>query len=59
VAKLQQAFAKAIEHPEVKDRILGQSNELGGGSSQDFASFINSESLKWSKLVKDRSLKME
>ena len=59
VAKLQQAFAKAIEHSEVKDRILGQSNELGGGSSQDFANFISSESLKWSKLVKDRGLKME
>lgn len=59
VAKLQQAFAKAIEHSEVKDRILSQSNELGGGSSQDFASFISSESLKWSKLVKDRGLKME
>ena len=59
VEKLQQAFAKAIEHAEVKDRILSQSNELGGGSSQDFASFISSESLKWSKLVKDRGLKME
>ena len=59
VAKLQQAFARAIEHAEVKDRILSQSNELGGGSSQDFANFINSESLKWSKLVKDRGLKME
>lgn len=59
VAKLQQAFAKAIEHAEVKDRILSQSNELGGGSSQDFASFISSESLKWSKLVMDRGLKME
>lgn len=59
VAKLQEAFAKAMEHPEVKDRILSQSNEFGGGSSQDFASFISSESLKWSKLVKDRGLKME
>ncbi len=59
VAKLQQAFAKAIEHFEVEDRILSQSNELGGGSSQDFANFISSENLKWSKLVKDRGLKME
>jgi tripartite-type tricarboxylate transporter receptor subunit TctC len=59
VDKLQEAFAKAMEHPEVKDRILSQSNEFGGGSSQDFANFISSESVKWSKLVKERGLKLE
>ena len=58
-AKLQAAFAKAMEHPEVKDRILGQSNEFGGGSSQDFATFIDSESQKWSKLIKERNIKIE
>ena len=59
VAKLQAAFAKAMEHPDVKDRILGQSNEFGGGSSQEFARFIGSESVKWSKLVKDRGIKID
>jgi len=59
VAKLHAAFAKAIEHPEVKDRILSQSNEFGGGSSKDFAAFIDSESDKWSKLVKSRNIKIE
>ena len=59
VAKLQAAFAKAMEHPAVKDRILGQSNEFGGGSSQEFATFIDNESVKWSKLVKDRGIKID
>ncbi len=59
VATLQAAFAKAMAHPEVKDRILGQSNEFGGGSSQEFASFIDSESAKWAKLVKERGIKIE
>ena len=59
VAKLHAAFAKAIEHPEVKDRILSQSNEFGGGSSKDFAVFIHNESDKWSKLVKSRNIKIE
>ena len=58
-AKLQAAFSKAMEHPEVKDRILGQSNEFGGGSSQDFAAFIDSESQKWSKLIKERNIRIE
>jgi len=59
VAKLHAAFAKAIEHPEVKDRILSQSNEFGGGSSKDFAAFIDNESDKWSKLVKSRNIRIE
>jgi tripartite-type tricarboxylate transporter receptor subunit TctC len=59
VAKLQAAFAKAMAHPDVKDRILAQSNELGGGSSQEFASFIDSESAKWARLVKERGIKIE
>lgn len=59
VAKLHAAFAKAMAAPEVKDRILAQSNEFGGGSSADFGSFINAERAKWSKLVKERGIKIE
>jgi len=59
VAKLHAAFAKAIAMPEIKDRILSQSNEIGGGSSAEFAAFVQSESVKWSKLVKDRGIKIE
>lgn len=59
VARLYDAFAKAVEHPDVKDRILAQGNEFGGGSGQDFANFIDSESAKWSNLVKARNIRME
>jgi tripartite-type tricarboxylate transporter receptor subunit TctC len=59
VAKLQVAFAKAMEHPDVKDRIISQGNEFGGGTSQEFAEFIDSEAAKWSKLIKERGIKLE
>jgi tripartite-type tricarboxylate transporter receptor subunit TctC len=59
VAKLQAAFAKAMEHPDVKDRIISQGNEFGGGTSQEFADFIDSEAAKWSKLIKERGIKLE
>ena len=59
LAKLHAAFTKAIDHPDVKDRILKQSNEMGGGTSQDFAAFIASESAKWSKLVSERGIKID
>ena len=59
VAKLHAAFVKAIDHPDVKGRIASQSNELGGGSPKEFADFINSERAKWSKLVKERDIRIE
>ena len=59
VVKLHAAFAKAMDHADVKERILKESNELGGGSSQDFANFIDSESAKWSRVIKDRNIKID
>ncbi len=59
LAKLQAAFAKAMEHPDVKERIVGQSNEFGGGTSAEFAAFIDSERAKWSRLIKDRGIKID
>lgn len=59
VAKLHAAFAKAIEQPEVKGRIVSQGNEFGGGTSQAFAAFIDSESTKWAKLVKERGIRID
>ncbi|MES2188359.1 MAG: tripartite tricarboxylate transporter substrate binding protein [Pseudomonadota bacterium] len=59
VARLHAAFVKAMDHPDVKGRILAQSNEFGGGSPADFGRFIDAESLKWSKLVKERHIRIE
>ena len=40
--------------------LIGElSNEVGGGSPKDFADFIDSESVRWSKLVKERNIKLE
>ena len=59
VARLHAAFVKAMDHPDVKGRILAQSNEFGGGSPTDFGRFIDAESAKWSKLVKERHIRIE
>jgi tripartite-type tricarboxylate transporter receptor subunit TctC len=36
----------------MKDFILEQGNEVGGGTPEDFAELIKSESSKWSVVVK-------
>ena len=59
IDKLSAAFAKAADHAEVRERILAQSNEIGGGTPADFAAFIEAESQKWSRLVKERGIRIE
>lgn len=59
VAKLHAAFAKAMEHPDVGGKIISQSNELGGGTPQDFAKHIQAESIRWNKLIKDKNIQLE
>ncbi|KAB2896714.1 MAG: tripartite tricarboxylate transporter substrate binding protein [Burkholderiaceae bacterium] len=59
VDRLHAAFAKAAAHAEVQERILSQSNEVGGGSPADFAAFIDAEAQKWSRLVKERGIRID
>ena len=40
-------------------RALAQSNEVSGGSPEDFAALIKSESAKWSVVVKTANIKPE
>ncbi len=59
VKQLNEVANKALQSPEVKDRLLGQGNELGGGTPEQFAALIKSETTKWSKVVKDAKIDPE
>ncbi len=50
---------KALQDAELKDRILSQGNEVGGGSPEQFAALIKSESIKWGKVVRDAKIDPE
>lgn len=51
--------SKAFADPLIKEQMLGQGNELGGGTPEQFGAFIKSEAEKWGKLVKSASIKPE
>jgi len=59
VAKLSQAINKAIREPEVTEKITSQGNEVAGGTPEEFAAFIKSESDRWGALVKSHNIKPE
>lgn len=56
VAKLNAEFNKALAMPDVKSRLAESGVEIGNGSPQQFADFIRSETVKWSKVAKDAGI---
>jgi tripartite-type tricarboxylate transporter receptor subunit TctC len=52
IDKLNTVVNQILKDPKMKDFILEQGNEVGGGTPEDFAELIKSESSKWSVVVK-------
>jgi tripartite-type tricarboxylate transporter receptor subunit TctC len=59
VKQLNEVANKALLMPEVKDKLLSQGNELGGGTPEQFAALIKAETVKWTKVVKDAKIDPE
>ena len=59
VRQLNAVVNKALQDPDLKDRILSQGNEVGGGTAEQFAALIKTESARWSKVVRDAKIEPE
>ena len=52
IDKLNLAVNQILKDPQIREFILQQGNEVGGGSPEEFAQLIKAESTKWSAVVK-------
>jgi tripartite-type tricarboxylate transporter receptor subunit TctC len=59
IDKLNAAANEALKDPGIREIMLSQGNEIGGGSPAEFAALIKSESTKWSAVVKMANIKPE
>jgi len=50
---------QALQNAEVREKILSQGNEVGGGSPEVFAALIRAESPRWGKVVRDAKIEPE
>ena len=57
VKQLNELVNKGLADPSIREQMLGQGNELGGGTPEQFAAFIKTEADRWSKLVKANDIK--
>jgi tripartite-type tricarboxylate transporter receptor subunit TctC len=59
IDKLNAAANEALKDPQLRELMLSQGNEIGGGSPAEFAALIKSEAAKWSAVVKTANIKPE
>jgi tripartite-type tricarboxylate transporter receptor subunit TctC len=59
VARMSADFNTVLQMPDVKARFAQYGAEDGGGTPEKFASFIQSESKKWAKVIKDANVKVD
>lgn len=59
VARMSADFNTVLKMPDVMERFGQYGAEDGGGTPEKFASFIQSESKKWAKVIKDANVKVD
>ena len=59
VKQLNTVCNHALQTAEVKEKILSQGNEVGGGTPEQFAALIKAEAPRWAKVVRDAKIDPE
>jgi len=59
IDKVHAGVVKALQSPEVKDRLVGDGAEPVGSTPEQFAAFIRAEMAKWGKVIKAAGIKAE
>jgi len=56
IAKLNDAANRALKDPDIIKAIQEPGNIIGGGTPEQFATFVSSETTRWSKVVKEKHI---
>ncbi|MBX3666634.1 MAG: tripartite tricarboxylate transporter substrate binding protein [Burkholderiales bacterium] len=59
VTKLHAGTARALQNPDVRQRLLGDGAEPVGGTPEEFAAYLRSETAKWAKVIQAAGIKPE
>jgi len=59
VARLHDELVKALNQPEVRERIVADGSEPVGSAPEEFRQFMLADLAKWAKLVKESGAKLD
>ncbi|MGE8678299.1 MAG: Bug family tripartite tricarboxylate transporter substrate binding protein [Achromobacter marplatensis] len=51
VQQLNEVVNRALQDPAIREQMLAQGNELGGGTPQEFTDLVRAESIRWQALI--------
>ncbi len=57
--RMNEDINKVLAMPDIKEKLDQYGAEDGGGSAQQFADFIRTEQVKWSKVIKDAKVTLD
>jgi tripartite-type tricarboxylate transporter receptor subunit TctC len=57
--RMNEDVNKALAMPDVMEKLEASGAEDGGGTTEKFAQFIQSEQKKWAKVIKDANVKVD
>ena len=59
LAKLNKEIVKGLQQPDAKAKLASQGFETMGGTPEQFAAYMKSETAKWAKVVKASGAKAD
>lgn len=59
VQKLNEAVNRAIQSPDVRERMTAQAFDIVGGSQKESATYVKAEITKWAKVVRETGAKAD
>ena len=59
VRKINESFDRALNSPDVRDRLAAIGIDALGGTSEKFAAFLKSEMRKWAKVAKEANIRVD
>jgi tripartite-type tricarboxylate transporter receptor subunit TctC len=59
IKQLNAVGNKALQDADLREKILSQGNEVGGGTPEQFAALIKAEAPRWAKVVRDAKIEPE
>jgi tripartite-type tricarboxylate transporter receptor subunit TctC len=59
ITKLHAGVVRALQNPDVRQRLLNDGAEPVGSSPEEFAAYLRSETTKWAKVIKAAGIKPE
>jgi tripartite-type tricarboxylate transporter receptor subunit TctC len=59
ITRINGAVVKVLQQPDVRERLVAMGADVVGNSPEEFGTFMQAESTKWAKVVKDANIRAE